>query len=118
MADKPKIPLTPSIAHGDLLFLSGQLGYEAPGKLAAGGIEAQTRQTFSNIERVLSANGATIADIIKATVFLTDKANFAAFNAAYASYFPDGQFPTRSTVVCELVAEGALVEIEVVARTR
>lgn len=116
MSDRPKIPLTPCIEHGDLLFLSGQLGYEAPGRLAEGGIEAQTKQTFSNIAKVLAANGAGLADIIKATVFLTDKTNFAAFNAVYASHFPDGNFPTRSTVICELVADGALVEIEVLAR--
>ena len=116
MSDKPAIPLTPCIAEGNLLFLSGQLGYLAPGQLAEGGIEAQTNQTFINISKVLEANGATLKDIIKATVFLTDKANFAAFNAAYREHFPDGAYPTRSTVVCELVAPGALVEIEVVAR--
>ena len=114
--DISKIPLSAAVQHNGMLYLSGQLGFASPGVLAPGGIKEQTEQALSNIEEILNANGAKTADIIKTTVWLTRKSDFADFNSAYASAFEHGNYPARSTVVSELLIEGALVEIEVVAR--
>lgn len=111
----PSIPMSPFQASHDLLFLSGQLAFDAAGKIR-GDIEAQTTQCLANIEAVLKAQGRAKTDIIKTTVWLTDKGNFAAYNNAYRAFFGDGPYPARSTVVSELVLEGALIEIEVIAR--
>jgi 2-iminobutanoate/2-iminopropanoate deaminase len=114
--DISKIPLSPVVQHNDLLFLSGQLGFTSPGVLVEGGIEAQTRQAIANIETVLAANGSDLSQIIKSTIWLTRKSDFPAFNTVYASHFEPGCYPARSTVVSDLLIDGALVEIEVIAR--
>ena len=109
-----RIPLSPAYAADNLIFLSGQLGFDANTKIVDGGISAQTTQCLSNIEQLLSDNGAAKRDIIKATVWLVRKEDFAAFNQAYSEFFGD-HLPARSCVCSELLVEGALVEIEVVA---
>lgn len=113
--DISKIPLSPIVEHEGLLFLSGQLGFTSPGVLVAGGIEAQTRQAMANIEAILIANGSGLKSIRKTTIWLTRKSDFPAFNETYGSFFDPGAFPARSTVVSELLIDGALVEIEAIA---
>ena len=114
--DLTKIPLSPVVEANGLLFLSGQLGFKEPGVLVEGGIVEQTRQVFSNIENVLAMHGAQLSDIVKTTVWLTDKQTFHDFNTVYGNYFAQGTYPARSTVVSGLLVEGALIEIEVIAR--
>ena len=114
--DLTKIPLSPVVEANGLLFLSGQLGFKEPGALVKGGIAEQTRQVFSNIEKILSLHGAGLTDIVKTTVWLTDKQTFQEFNTVYGTYFDQGAYPARSTVVSGLLIEGALIEIEVFAR--
>jgi 2-iminobutanoate/2-iminopropanoate deaminase len=116
MTDMSKPPISPIRRAGNLLFLSGQLGFDADRNLAMGDIAAQTRQVIANIVAVLATEGATLNDVVKATVWITDKAHFAAYNAVYAEAFGNAAFPARSTVVSGLVAEGALIEIEVIAQ--
>jgi len=107
-------PLSPAFAANGLLFLSGQLPFFTDGSLETGSIEAQTRQCLLNIESVLKDQGLDRSAIVKTTIWLTDVADFAGFNAAYAEFF--GQtFPARSTVRSDLMLPGARVEIEVVA---
>lgn len=113
MTDLSKIPMSPVRRAGNFLFLAGQLGFSAPGVLAEGGIGAQTKQAIANIRKILEAEGASLEQVVKSTIWLTDKANFAEFNAAYAAEF-GAPYPARSTVVSELVITGALVEIEVI----
>lgn len=108
------VPLVPATRVGDLIFCSGALGVDASFKLVEGGVAAQTRQAIANLEAVLAQAGATLADVAKITVWLTDLANFGEFNAAYAEAF-GGQFPARSTVTSALAIPGALVEIEAIA---
>ncbi|MCE8539988.1 RidA family protein [Ruegeria pomeroyi] len=108
------VPLVPATRIGNLIFCSGALGVDASFKLVEGGVGAQTRQAIANLQSVLAAAGATLADVAKTTVWLTDLANFAEFNAAYAEAFGDA-FPARSTVTSALAIPGALVEIEAVA---
>ena len=109
-----KVPLVPATRVGDLIFCSGALGVDENFKLVEGGVGAQTRQAIANLQSVLATAGATLADVAKTTVWLTDLADFAAFNAAYAEAFGD-TLPARSTVTSALAIPGALVEIEAIA---
>lgn len=106
-------PLSTAYRAGDFVFASGQVGFGSDGKLVAGGIEAETRQTLSNIADALRLAGASLADVVKVTVWLADLEEFAAFNYVYRSYFPESP-PARSTVQAGLML-GARVEIEAVA---
>jgi 2-iminobutanoate/2-iminopropanoate deaminase len=106
-----------AVRSGDFIFLSGQLGALPgvnPPQLVEGGIEAETRQTFANISAVLEAAGATLADIVKCTVYLVDIDDYAAMNAVYIEYFPDD--PTaRAALAGSGLALGARVEIDCIA---
>jgi reactive intermediate/imine deaminase len=99
---------------GELIFCSGALGVDANFQLVEGGIAAQTKAAIANLQAVLAQAGATLSDVAKTTVWLTDMADFAAFNAAYAEAF-GSHAPARSTVTSALAIPGALVEIEAIA---
>jgi 2-iminobutanoate/2-iminopropanoate deaminase len=114
MLDPKSVPLSPAIAVGDLLFLSGQIAFGQDGTMVGHDITSQTHQVFRNIAAVLTTHGASLENVVNATVYLTDPDDFAAFNMVYASYFP-GIPPARTTVVAGLLA-GARVEVTVVAR--
>ncbi len=109
--------LSPAVRVGDLLFLSGVMGTKPEGGgLADGGIEGQTRQALENVKSALALAGATMEDVAKCTVFLTDANNFAAMNTVYREFFPAAAPPARSTVaVAALVVPNALIEIECTA---
>ena len=111
LADGRVLPLSKAVRAGDFIFVSGQLGLTADGTLAGSDIEAQTRQSLENIKAILTDAGCSFAQVIKSTVWLVDRADFARFNQVYAQYYPV-RAPARSTVVSGLVVPGALVEIE------
>jgi len=113
LPDGTPLPLSKAVRAGDFVFLSGQLGLDASGRLAEG-IEAQTRHCLRNVVAVLGEAGLGIEHVVKATVWLTDVGDFAAFNRVYAETFGKAP-PARSTVVSGLALPGAMVEIEVVA---
>lgn len=108
--------LSPAIGAGPLLFLSGALAFRPDGTLA-GGIAEQTRQCLENLAAVLIRQGLGPDDIVKTTVWLTDRSLFPGFNDAYAAFFGD-RAPARSTTIAGLAIDGALVEIEAVACRR
>jgi 2-iminobutanoate/2-iminopropanoate deaminase len=108
-----RLPLSTAYRAGDFIFVSGQVAFGPDGKLVAGGIEAETRQTLDNIASALDQAGASLADVVKVTVWLADLAEFPAFNAVYATYFPKAP-PARSTVQAGLMI-GARIEIEAIA---
>jgi 2-iminobutanoate/2-iminopropanoate deaminase len=109
-------PYSQAIRTGDLLFTSGQIGLEsASGALVAGGIVPETHQVFQNLRAVLTAAGGSLADIVRATVYLADMAEFAEMNAVYESYV-GAPPPARSTVGVASLPRGARVEIDVIAR--
>ena len=112
--DISKIPLSLTRWAGDCLYLSGQLGLK-DGALVPGGIAEQTEQTIANIEALLQGEGLGLSDVVKATVWITEQGDFAAFNEVYGKSFA-APYPTRSTVVSGLALPGAKVEIEVMAR--
>ncbi|MBI2800586.1 MAG: RidA family protein [Gammaproteobacteria bacterium] len=108
------MPLSKAVRAGDFVFLSGQLGLTATGQLAGDDIVQQTHQCMENIRALLTQAGCGMSDVIKATVWLVERADFGAFNRVYATYFLERP-PVRSTVISELVLAGARVEIEVAA---
>lgn len=114
LADGKPLPLSKGVRAGEFVFLSGQLGLDANGKLVGADIEAQTTQALANVREILREAGCSLDQVVKSTVWLTQREDFARFNAVYATHFPVAP-PVRSTVVSGLVLPGALVEIEVVA---
>ena len=91
-------PYSQAVAVGNLLFCAGQIPLDpATGEIVGEDVTAQTERVCQNIAGVLKANSMTFANVVKATVFLTDLANFAAMNAVYREYFPT-EPPTRATV--------------------
>ena len=111
----PVGPFSQAVSTGDLIYLSGQVGLDADGKLVAGGIEAQARQIFVNLASVLDAAGKGFGDVIRVGVFLTDMADFAALNAVYAGHFTE-PYPARTTVAVAALPLGAAVEIDLVVK--
>ena len=98
-----------------LVFLSGQLPIDpATGAFPEGGIQAQTRQSLRNVQAILAAEGLSMANVVKTTVFLADMGDFAAMNEVYATFFIE-PFPARSAVAVKALPKGALVEIECIA---
>lgn len=108
------LPFAEGVRVGHLLFLSGQIG-NLPGTmtLAAGGIQAETRQTMENIQVTLKKFGASMNDVVKCTVFIADMAEWPAMNQVYVTYFENP--PARSALGVSGLALGARVEIECIA---
>jgi len=108
-----KLPFSQAVRVGDVVYLSGVLGY-VPGtlKLVPGGIEAETRQTMENIGAVLQANGLTFDDVFKCTVMLADMGKWGDFNKVYLTYFKPDRLPARSAFGASALALGAQVEVE------
>ena len=93
------------------------LGTDSTGRLAAGGVGPETRQTLENIKAALARNGLTMSDVVKCTVFLADIAEWGAMNQVYATYFPESK-PARSAVGSTTLVRNARVEIECIAAIR
>lgn len=115
-APAPVAAYSQAIASGDLLFCSGQIAIDPQtGEMVPGGIEAETERVLANLEEVLAAAGATLADVVKTTVFLADFADFQAMNAIYVRAFPS-EPPARATVGVSALPRGAKIELEAIAR--
>lgn len=107
------VPLSPAMRAGDYVFVSGQVPVDADGKIVSGGVAAETDQVIANITAVLKQAGCTLSDVVKTTVWLRDRDDFAAFNDAYGKHFPTDP-PARSTAESRLMIDVA-VEIEAIA---
>ena len=107
-------PYSQGIKASNLVITSGQLPLDPATGAFPEGIEAQTRQSLTNCKAVLEAAGATMADVIKTTVFLSDMNDFAAMNGVYATFF-EGACPARSAVQVARLPKDAMVEIECIA---
>jgi reactive intermediate/imine deaminase len=113
-APAPVGPYSQSIRIGNLVAVAGQVGVDArTGQAVSDDIAAQTAQTFRNISACLAAAGATLDDVIRVDVYLTNIADFAAMNAVYAEQFAP-PYPARTTVYVGLPA-GLKVEITTLA---
>jgi 2-iminobutanoate/2-iminopropanoate deaminase len=108
-------PYCQAIQAGGFLFLSGQIPLDpATGQIVEGDIEAQTERVLKNLTAVLAAAGATMANVVKTTVFLKDMGDFARMNAVYAQHFP-APAPARSTVEAARLPRDVRVEIDLIA---
>ena len=107
-------PYSQAIAAGDTLNASGQIAIDpAAGRIVATDIAGQAEQCCRNVEAVLAAAGASMADVVKTTCFLADIADFKAFNEVYAKHFVSK--PARSCVAVKDLPAGALCEVEATA---
>lgn len=108
-------PYSAGMKLGNLVYTAGQIPVDAAtGKVVEGGIEAETRQSLTNLKHVLEAAGSGLEYVVKTTCFLADMGEFAAFNAVYAEFFTD-QPPARSTVAVKTLPLNVHVEVEAVA---
>ena len=107
-------PYSQAVVSGGLCFTSGQIALSPEtGEIVGEDITTQTRQVLENLCAVLAAAGASPETVVKTTCYLAEIADFAAFNAVYAEYFPGK--PARSCVAVKDLPRGALVEVEAVA---
>ena len=107
---KPVGPYTPVVRAGDWLVVSGQVGV-ADGKLVTGGLEAELRQALANMGALLEGEGASLADVVKTTVYLRHIDDYSTMNEAYVAVFGEHR-PARSAVAVSALPLGALVEVE------
>ena len=107
-------PYSQAIKCGNMLFTSGQIPINpASGEVEATDITGQATQVMKNLAAVLEETGTSFDKVIKTTCFLSDMADFAAFNAVYAEYFTSK--PARSCVAVKTLPKNVLVEVEVIA---
>jgi 2-iminobutanoate/2-iminopropanoate deaminase len=107
-------PYSQAVVAGEWVFTAGQIGLTSDGTLKET-IEAQTLQALQNLAAVLTAAGGGWRDVVKTTVYLTDLADFEAFNAVYAEVVEE-PLPARSTLQVSRLPKDALVEIDAIAR--
>lgn len=109
-------PYSQAIVSGGFVFTSGQLPLSPEtGEIVEEGIVEQTERVMENLKQVLAAAGSDFSKVVKSTCFLTDLANFGAFNDVYGRSFTSTP-PARSTIQVAALPRGALVEVEVIAR--
>jgi 2-iminobutanoate/2-iminopropanoate deaminase len=111
----PRGPYSPAVRAGDFIFVSGQVPVDpATNEVKLGDIRHETRMVLTNIQSILEGCGATMADVVKCSVFLADGTDFAAMNEVYAEFF-GAEKPARTTVAVEFAMPGLKVEIDCVA---
>ena len=109
------LPFSQLVEANGFVFVAGQVGDDPlTGAVVPGGIAAEVRQMLENVRSRLRLVGLDLSDVVKATVYLTDMADFAAYNEVWREYFPSDP-PTRATIGVSALAIGAGCEVEVVA---
>lgn len=108
-------PYAQAVTLNGLIITSGQLPIDPATGAFPEGIQAQTRQSLTNVKAILAEAGVSMDQVIKTTVFLSDMNNFGAMNEVYATFFSEGNYPARSAVEVARLPKDALVEIEVIA---
>ncbi len=115
---RPGSPFSETVRVGEMLYLSGVLGTDASGKLAAGGIKGETKQVMENIRAILERNNSGMDRVVKCTVMILDIAERPAMSEVYVTFFPKDRMPARSTFGTTGLALGARVEIECMATVK
>ena len=111
----PMGPYSPAVRAGDFLFVSGQGPVDpATQKMSYGDIQHETRIVLGNVKRILEGCGASMADVVKCSVFISDGKDFAAMNQVYAEFFGN-QKPARTTVETKFADPKMKVEIDCIA---
>jgi len=110
-----RVPLSQAIRAGEWVFASGQLGMNPrTGRLAEGGVAAETRQVCENLKAVLEAAGSSLDRVVKVTIYMADLGELMEMNEVFSEYFPVDP-PARTTFGCAALVAGARVEIEAIA---
>ena len=104
-----------AVRVGNTIYLSGMVGFDKQRNIVAGGFEAQTIKTFENIKLALEAAGASLKDVVKITVYLTDMDNIVKFREIRARYFSPHMPASTGVEVSRLILPELLVEIEAIA---
>jgi 2-iminobutanoate/2-iminopropanoate deaminase len=107
-------PFSPAVTAGGFIYLSGMLPIDASGAIVAGDVRVQTVRVLDNLAALLAKNQSRMGQVAAVTVYLKNQADFAAMNEVYAKYWPKDP-PTRTTIIVNLVAPDALVEIGMIA---
>ena len=108
-------PYSQAIAHGELVFLSGQIGLDpSTGALVAGGTAAEAEQVLKNLQAVLGSAGLGFEHVVRTTIYLVDLGDFVAINEIYARYVRE-PYPARATVGVAALPRGARIEIDAIA---
>ena len=114
-APEPIGPYSQAIAHGNLLFVSGQIAIQkTSGNFITGNIAEETEQVMYNLKEILTANGMDFSHVVKSTIFLKDMNDFPKVNEVYAKYFVH-QPPARETVEVSRLPKDVHVEISCIA---
>jgi 2-iminobutanoate/2-iminopropanoate deaminase len=108
-----KLPFSPGIKFGDLIFVSGQGPIDQNGKVIEGDVKSQTKMTLENFRKVLVAAQSGMEYVLQTTVYLSDLNDYAEMNGTYSAFFPDPK-PARATVRADLLF-GMRVEIQGIA---
>lgn len=114
-APKAVGPYSQAVVANGFIFVSGQIAIDpATGQLNTGTVAEQTRQVLTNVNAVLETVGASLASVVKTTVFMKDLSQFDSMNQTYAEFFP-GHKPARATVEVARLPKDVAVEIEAIA---
>ncbi len=109
----PNLPFWPAVRAGDFIFVSGQAAKDADGNMVDGTIEVETRATIECIQRILAEEGATLADVVRATTYLQDTRDFGRYNKVFGEMFKDATL-ARTTVEAKAVIN-TKIEIDCIA---
>lgn len=108
-------PYSQAVKVGNLIFISGQIPIDpSSGNIVNGDIKEQTKRVLENIKGILESVGASLANVVKTTVFMIDLSEFSLMNEVYKDYFPEKP-PARSTIQVSALPRGAKIEIEAIA---
>ena len=117
-APQPSVPISQAVRSGNLLYVSGITPFTLDLKLAKGDFEAQMRQVMTNLGEILAAGDAGFSTVIKCTVILARREDWAAMNRIYQEYWPARDFPARTAFEAPLPHPEFLVEVECVGEVR
>ena len=111
-------PYSQAVKAGNMLFVSGQVPFVPETmEIVEGDVQAQTRQSLTNVQNILKEAGADFSDVVKTTVFIKDMNEFALINEVYAEFFGENK-PARACVEAKMARENLLVEMSVVAAVK
>jgi 2-iminobutanoate/2-iminopropanoate deaminase len=115
-APQPRGPYSPAVRAGDTIYVAGQIPIDpVTGQVVQGDVQTETRQVLTNIKNILEGCGASLADVVRCGVYLTNGGDFQAMNEVYAEFFGVAK-PARTTIiVAALPLKDAKIEIDAVA---
>ena len=112
---RPRVPLSPAVKVGNLVFVSGSTPFTTDYQIAKGDFPAQMHQVMQGLTAILEAAGSSLENVVKVNVFLARIRDFPEMNEIYKTYFKEGNYPARTTIEATMTNKDFLLEIECVA---